>query len=145
MVPAFEDYRGLTVGLTRPELENIADSEHPRGQFYSWNIISDKVALKAGDKYFFNHHGSGIPKEIRWFFGAENLAYGDKDIDIILLYEGKPFSGRLITEAQGRCRIIWHSDLSHLFRGYYHVDPEKYPLIRFEKKNANEYIVEFID
>ena len=48
------------------------------GKFYSWEIISDKIAIKNCDKSFFEHRVSGIPKEIRWFFNVENIQKGER-------------------------------------------------------------------
>lgn len=42
-------------------------------KFYSWKIIDDITVIKNCDKSFFKHRGSGVPKEIRWFFNSENI------------------------------------------------------------------------
>ena len=46
------------------------------GSFDSWEIINDDVARKTCDKSFFQYRGSGLPKEVRWFFEVEALSPG---------------------------------------------------------------------
>ena len=112
------------------------------GEFYSWNVINEYTIIKKGDTSFFEHHGSGIPKQVRWFFAAEELEYGDKK-DITLIYSGKEYYGRLEIDKLNRCRLFWHSDLAHKFKAFYR--PETETLIRFYKQAANTYCVEFLD
>lgn len=122
------------------------------GKFYSWNIISDKVAIKNCDKSFFEHRVSGIPKEIRWFFGVESISRGER-IEIILLYEGKRYKAHIEMNNFGslRTRIIWISDLKKEFDEIlikYREQSEKrdeYPSIQFIKVSEGCYEVEFID
>ena len=49
------------------------------GKFYSWEIVNDITAIKNCDKSFFQHRGSGVPIEIRWFFDSENMQMASKD------------------------------------------------------------------
>ncbi len=133
-----EDYLGLSIGLPRPE------SEHKYGDFYSWTILNDNVALKKGDKSFFEHHGSALPKEIKWFFNVDSLKHGE-ELPVLLHYEEKAFSGRIETDALERSRIFWHSDLSQIFQNHYNAESDYYPVVRFERLNNNEYGIEFVD
>lgn len=89
------------------------------GSFDSWDIVSDKTAIKHCDKSFFNYNGSGIPKEICWFFGAQDLLPGGK-IAITLQYQQKTYDARIINEStdRRRTRIFWGSELGALFNHY---------------------------
>ena len=71
-------------------LESIKDSGHKKGKFDSWTIVDEQTARKLTDRSFFEHHGSGIPAEIRWFFDAEDMQNGTKKT-ISLIYEGKQY------------------------------------------------------
>lgn len=122
------------------------------GKFYSWEIISDKIAIKNCDKSFFEHRVSGIPKEIRWFFNVENIQKGER-IEITLIYEGKKYKANIEMNNFGslRTRIIWINDLKKEFdeilikyRGQSDKNSE-YPSIQFIKLSENIYKVEFID
>lgn len=111
------------------------------GRFDSWNIISSDIAIKHCDKSFFEHNGSGLPMQIRWFFGAENLPNG-RSIQITLLYEGSEYSGRITKEGSdlGRTRIFWASDLGDHFKKDYG-NYEEFPEARFEKVSDKTYKV----
>ncbi|MGM9534857.1 MAG: HNH endonuclease [Intestinibacter sp.] len=123
-----------------------------KGKFYSWEIISDTVAIKNCDKSFFEHRGSGIPKEIRWFFNAENISNGEQ-IKFTLIYEGKEYEAHIEMETSklSRTRIFWRTDLKKEFDEIlikYRGQSEKnceYPSIQFIKISENVYKVEFID
>ena len=47
------------------------------GIFDSWEIVDADTARKTCDKSFFEQNGSGVPKEICWFFNAEQLERGE--------------------------------------------------------------------
>lgn len=122
------------------------------GKFYSWEIISDTIGIKKCDKSFFKHKGFAIPKEIRWFFNAENISNGEQ-IKFILIYEGKEYEAHIEMETSkhSRTRIFWKSDLKKEFdeilikyRGQSEKNSE-YPSIQFIKLSENIYKVEFID
>ena len=86
------------------------------GQFDSWEIVDENTAIKHCDKSFFDYNGSGVPKKICWFFGAEDLSQGDK-IQITLVCDGREFNGRISNESSDRrrVRIFWGTDLGKLF------------------------------
>ncbi|MCF0113817.1 MAG: hypothetical protein HUJ56_00580, partial [Erysipelotrichaceae bacterium] len=55
----------------------MAEKDNNRkGEFYSWTIVNDKTAIKKSDKSFYEHRGSGVPKDIKWFFDAEDMKHG---------------------------------------------------------------------
>ena len=120
-----------------------------KGKFYSWEIVSDTVAVKNCDKSFFEYNGSGIPKQIRWFFNAENILNGNR-IEITLIYERKKYDAHIEMCKRSRTRIFWISDLKKEFDKIlktYRLKSEKtdeYPSIRFTKISRDCYVVEFI-
>ena len=75
--------------------------EHQSGQFDSWEILSDTVAVKTCDKSFFAYHGSGVPKGICWFFHAEDLEQGES-VPVVILYNGMKYEGHVINESTDR-------------------------------------------
>lgn len=48
------------------------------GVFDSWEIVDAHTAIKHCDKSFFKYNGSGIPRELNWFFGVDALIPGAK-------------------------------------------------------------------
>ena len=82
------------------------------GQFDSWTIQDENTAIKKCDKSFFEYHGSGVPKEICWFFGADQMDLGQV-IPIKLTYQGTEFEGKIRNESSDRrrVRLFWNADL----------------------------------
>lgn len=121
------------------------------GKFYSWEIVSDVIAIKNCDKSFFEHRGSGVPKEIRWFFDCENVQNGEQ-IPLILIYNDKQYNAHIEMESSkhSRTRIFWKPDLKKEFNEVlkdYRLKLGKedgYPSINFTKIFGNTYEVEFI-
>ena len=93
--------------------------DHQYGQFDSWEILSDTVAVKTCDKSFFSYNGSGVPKGVCWFFHAEDLEQGES-IPIEILYNGMKYEGHVINEStdRKRTRVFWKSDLGKLLKEY---------------------------
>jgi len=50
---------------------------HLYGKFDSWEIVDENTAIKHCDKSFFDHNGSGVPRDICWFFRAEDIPKGN--------------------------------------------------------------------
>ena len=122
------------------------------GKFYSWEIIDNITAIKNCDKSFFQHRGSGVPREIRWFFDSENLQNGEQK-PLILIYENNEYNAHIEMESSqlSRTRMFWKSDLKKEFDGVlkdYRLKSGKengYPSIKFTKIFGNTYEVEFIE
>ena len=93
-----EDYLGLKIGMPRPEL-------HQLGEFHSWNLIQTDVAIIKGDKSFFEHNDSEIPKEIKWFFDCESLQPSQSK-EVSYDYQGKQYAGRILNDPFDQCRIL---------------------------------------
>ena len=82
------------------------------GVFDSWTILNENTAIKKCDKSFFEHNGSGIPREITWFFDADQLSLGEST-PVKLWYQGEEYEGKIRIESTelGRARIFWEADL----------------------------------
>ncbi len=132
-----EDHLGLKIGMPRPET-------HDLGEYYSWNLIQLDVAIKRSDKSFFEHHGSAIPKEIKWFFNCVDLQKSQSK-DVAFDYQGKQYSGCIRNDPFDRCRIFWDAELSNEFQAYYHPENEQFPLIRFQRISSDSYCIDFLD
>lgn len=93
------------------------------GSFDSWTILDEKTAIKKCDKSFFEYKGSGVPKEICWFFDAEEMELGQV-IPIKLIYQGAEFEGKIRNESSDRrrVRIFWSSYLSRLLAAFQDID-----------------------
>ena len=83
---AEKEVQGSFVWKLRPELydalsefgiEKYLPEIVKTGIFDSWEIVDADTARKTCDKSFFEQNGSGVPKEICWFFNAEQLERGE--------------------------------------------------------------------
>lgn len=87
--------------------------EHKTGHFDSWEIVDENTAIKTCDKSFFAYNGSGVPKEICWFFDAENIPTGTNKA-VKLIFNGQEYAGKLSNDTTDRRRIQirWSGDLA---------------------------------
>ena len=110
--------------------------EHKTGKFHSWEIIDETTAIKTCDKSFFDYNGSGVPKEICWFFDAENLAQGETKA-IKITYNGVEYAGKVANDTtdRRRVRIFWNADLGKLFDTYKSAESKA----TFAKKQTGVY------
>jgi len=94
-------------------------SQHPTGQFFSWEILDEATAVKTCDKSFFEHNGSGVPREISWFFDSGSMQRGDTK-KMTLFFGDKSFSGKVAYESSehSRMRIFWNTELGELLSSY---------------------------
>lgn len=115
--------------------------EHKTGKFDSWEIVDEITAIKTCDKSFFDYNGSGVPKEICWFFDAEDLSSGEtKSIKVV--YNGKEYAGKVSNDTtdRRRVRIFWSTDLGRLFDTYKNVESKA----TFVKKQTGVYEITII-
>lgn len=86
---------------------------------YSWTIINSQVAIKRLDRSAFHHNGTGVPIEVRPFFGIDGLLRGETR-DSVLIYNGKRyaaiFSRKRDNDSTGRTQLHWHSDFEEVLR-----------------------------
>lgn len=89
------------------------------GQFDSWEIKSESVALKTADKSFFKYHSTGIPKETKWFWNIERLQRHERQ-DLELIYQDHSYRAYIsLDSALNRARLFWYSDLSQILHDMY--------------------------
>lgn len=122
---------------------------------HSWEIHSATIAVKHTDKSVFLHHGTGIPIDVREFFGANDLKSG-KNINAVLQYNSLDYEANL-TITNNRTRLLWKTDFSQMLKSHF---PKWYeifsneiqqdqppPIIRFEKilSKINTYKIALLD
>lgn len=122
---------------------------------YSWEVISDSIALKQMDKSAFLHHGTGIPKEIASFFDLTEIDLSTPKY-VVLELNGRKYDAHFQMDPPlERFRLFWKSDFSNLIKNKYpefhrlfsneeDVDGET-PRMRFERISPDIYLVDFID
>lgn len=90
------------------------EEEHKIGTFDSWEIIDENTAIKTCDKSFFEHKGSGVPKNICWFFDAEDISSGESN-EVELLFDDNTYIGKVRNDTTDRRRIqiFWNADLAN--------------------------------
>lgn len=113
------------------------------GIFHSWEILSHTVAIKHCDRSIFLHSGSRIPIETRWFWNVEGLKYPDKK-RLSLIYQGSTYKSYIELDKKNRTRIFWRGDLGAVIHQQYPII-EKFPSLRFEKKDANTFVITFLN
>lgn len=142
-----ENYNTILECITRYRANKIEI-----GKFDSWEILSNKLAIKTTDKSVFEHHASGIPISTRDFWGIGDLLEGQRYC-IKLLFQDVEYPAHLQREGNEpyRTRLFWHSDLSEKIREFFpdykdfEKEKENYPLMRFEKIKEDIYKINFID
>lgn len=109
----------LYAALTEYGVEKYLPQGVVTGKFDSWEIIDQNTAIKHCDKSFFDYRGSGVPKGICWFFGADDMEISETKI-IKLIYNGAQYQGSIKNESSDRrrVRIFWSPELGNLFNSY---------------------------
>ena len=122
------------------EINPLDEEEHKTGKFDSWEIIDETTAVKTCDKSFFEYNGSGVPKEICWFFDAEDLSSGETKA-IKVIYNGEEYAGKVANDTtdRRRVRIFWSADLGRLFDTYKNTESKA----TFVKKQTGVYEITF--
>ena len=134
----------LRAALKEIDLSEISPyyvEEHKIGNFDSWEIVDETTAIKTCDKSFFEYNGSGVPKEICWFFDAENLSSGETKA-IKVIYNRKEYAGKVANDTtdRRRVRIFWSTELGRLFDTYKNVESKA----TFVKKQTGIYEITII-
>ena len=134
----------LRAALKEIDLSEISPyyvEEHKIGNFDSWEIVDETTAIKTCDKSFFEYNGSGVPKEICWFFDAEDLSSGETKA-IKVIYNRKEYAGKVANDTtdRRRVRIFWSTELGRLFDTYKNVESKA----TFVKKQTGIYEITII-
>lgn len=139
-------YREIIDSLLRINYKEIK-----YGVFNSWQIMNSNIAIKTTDKSVFEHHGSGIPKDTKNFWGLANLTSDEKKY-IKLVYKNNEFEAYFQQENNEpyRTRLFWYVDFQTILKSkfpdykQYENVSDMYPLIRFEKMDNEVYKIMFI-
>jgi len=108
-----------------------------RGKFDSWEIVDENTAIKTCDKSFFEYNGSGVPKNICWYFEAEKLDSGTYRRISLVMYD-KVFAAKVINDSTDRRRIQirWNADLGEILAAF---KDKETPKAIFEKITTDTY------
>ena len=122
---------------------------------HSWEVLSSSIAIKHLDKSAFHHHGTGIPADIRPFFGLEDYIEG-KNRPATLLFKDRSFAARFSVDDLKRLRLFWEADFDSLLKiklpGWFEKFSESEsmagepPELRFDKLTSEKdtYSIDFI-
>jgi len=120
---------------------------------YSWKVESPDVLVKTVDKSVFMHRGTGVPQEIKKYFGIEHLEKSARK-SFTLICDGVEHNGRFEVDAQDtpRTRMFWDSKLAEVIQNKYPDEYIKYSngenvdseiKMKFIKQREDVYAVEF--
>lgn len=114
---------------------------------YSWKIIDSDTAIKKTDISVYKYHGTGIPKETKWFWNIEDMQKGEKR-EISLVYQGKKYKAYIKMESSDsmRARMFWHTDLLRdrgIAYTYFNNNHDEYPEMCFKRCGENQYNIDF--
>lgn len=121
---------------------------------YSWEILSERVAVKHMDKSAFLHHGTGIPKDIAFFFNLNTQAL-KRPKPTTLLYCGNSYATVFqLDKLHSRFRLFWKGDFTQQIKSRFPDFHRAFsqderltgnrPLMRFEKLSDDCYEVDMI-
>jgi hypothetical protein len=100
-------------------ISRLLEEHHPNndGRNYpltshSWTVFSPTVAIKQMDRSAFQHHGTGVPRDVAFFFDFDP----DRDTKpISLTHLGKQYQASLSPDPEHqRVRLFWKAHLSKL-------------------------------
>lgn len=121
---------------------------------YSWVIQTPYLFIKNMDRSVFLHHGTGIPREIRSFFGVRDIQPNEKR-DITIKYRRVEYRAYIECDKINRTRLFWYSDFSFIINqklpnwGQYlekaKKNPDICPEMQFVKEQEDVYNIEFFD
>ena len=119
---------------------------------YSWTAMSPNTVFKRMDKSTFIHRGTGVPKQLSWFF---NIPDGDmlspKNIQLHL--DGKSYDARIeLDVVHSKYHLFWLSDfiqeIHNRFPDHYDafkngqgIDESNCPIMRFDLFGDNCYSI----
>jgi 5-methylcytosine-specific restriction enzyme A len=128
------------------------NSDYPISS-YSWTVYSPRVAVKKMDKSAFLHHGTGVPRDIAFFF---NFTSSDDVKSVSLVHSGKGYEGHLSPDiVNERVRLFWQGALSNLIES---LMPERHRRLlndegeqgppaemRFLRQAEDIYVLDFLE
>ncbi|MBC8569927.1 DUF3427 domain-containing protein [Zongyangia hominis] len=119
----------------------VSEQTQRQGNYYSWEIPNDRVAIKLTDLSVFRYRGSGIPKKARWFWGVDHWE-GKEEKELLFLWEDASYKATVRLQ-NGRTRLFWHGDLAQKLQAYCpegdSFTPAQFPFLRFSKCGQDAY------
>jgi 5-methylcytosine-specific restriction protein A len=122
---------------------------------HSWTVLSKTHAVKKMDRSSFLHKGTGIPKEIRFFFTINEMTDQDSRRKVSLKNDNIFYFGEFQYISDGRTRLLWNKDFAELIATKY---PEHFnacvdgieenldfPILKFNRSGVDTYNIFFID
>ena len=122
---------------------------------YSWDVMSEDVAIKHMDKSTFLHHEISIPREIVSFFSLPEKGLPEPRLIQLMLGPGAYDAHIHMDQMGSRYRLYWKTDFSeqiidrfpYIYRKYAldeEFDEEK-PVMRFERMDQDVYRIDLIE
>lgn len=125
--------------------KNYIEEASKFGEFRSWIVLSCNKIVKKCDKSWFEHHGSGLPQETRWFWGVDGIEYPQQPY-LRFHYKERFYDARIVTDnspGTTRTRLFWYQDCATEFNN--DVANKDKALMLFEKEGIDTYRATFID
>jgi len=123
---------------------------------HSWSLLSDTVVVKELDKSSFLHNGTGVPHQLRPFFGLVEFTPSDSK-EVILHHRRKEYHARFEMDKElKRMRLFWRADFADVLKNILpdwfdafsqdRKNPFERPILRFKRvpHDDTEYELEFI-
>lgn len=103
--------KGFTIHVPRNYTNNYCEKNSFPVISDSWVVVSSIKASKKLDKSAFLHRGTGIPKDVRYYFNAENLQPGEHK-NVVLTYKDNDYAAyiEMSKHDSPRTRLFWKSD-----------------------------------
>ncbi len=117
------------------------------GKYYSWEIINNTTAVKTADVSLMRYYNTGIPKEIREFWGADNMIRGEK-LYLNFLHNGNTYEAyiKMDDDKYMRTSLFLHANLANdiglNYFAWFLRKPKQYQRVRFERLGKNTYSIE---
>jgi len=119
----------------------------------SWTILSEETFIKRLDKSSFLHRGTGIPKNIKVYWGVDALAHGEQ-VNLNMMYDNTTYKMKITCDPLNRTRLFWSSDFEAILKIKYNdlyntyrlnEENELHPEMKFSRLNKSSYSIEFVE
>lgn len=119
---------------------------------FSWTILDVNTFTKKLDKSAFKYNGTGIPKPIKMYWGADNMKYNEVR-EIECFFESRKYKMKITCDQKLRTRLYWERDFSEVLTTEFselkrsHIHDEEvnlFPEMRFKKIKEKLFYVEFV-
>ena len=107
---------------------------------FSWEIVSENIAIKYCDRSVILYSSSGIPSDISCFFDADNMCRGEKkQINIIIGAEKYDAHISRDESSSGRLKIAWKQELTKVIAKRQLEDKHADLILCFVKASETDY------